>query len=277
MIPGAQRAPAGNAGKAGRRASAGSAGTNPSAENGGDAAARIPGLQRRVKRLRGKTIAAVLLAVAVFAGAVAGGSAASVSEQSIRLALGQKNYKEEGTEGPQYYAAEYKDAGELREDSAGMGRDIVREGIVLLKNENGALPLRKGAAVSVFGKAAVRPVLSSSAAVKNAKSFRTALEEEKIRVNDKLWEFMDRGGGNSFSRKVEKSLVDFSEAAIVVIGRSGSDTDLNEPAYAEPDAETAETDAETAETGAEAEVTGAKALQKTRKGSSRMSRSILTA
>lgn len=149
MITGAQRAPAGNA---------------------GDAAARIAGLQRRIKRLRGKTIAAVLLALAIFAGAVWGGSAASVREQSIRLMLGQKNYKEEGTEGPQYYAAEYKDAGELREAGAEMGRDIAREGIVLLKNENGVLPLRKGAAVSVFGKAAVKPVLSSSAAVKSAKS-----------------------------------------------------------------------------------------------------------
>ena len=145
VITGAQRAPAGNA---------------------GDAAARIAGLQRRIKRLRGKTIAAVLLALAIFAGAVWGGSAASVREQSIRLMLGQKNYKEEGTEGPQYYAAEYKDAGELREAGAEMGRDIAREGIVLLKNENGVLPLRKGAAVSVFGKAAVKPVLSSSAAVK---------------------------------------------------------------------------------------------------------------
>ena len=92
--------------------------------------------------------------------------------------------------------------------------------------KNKVLPLRKGAAVSVFGKAAVKPVLSSSAAVKGAGSFKAALEEEKIRVNDKLWEFMDRGGGNSFSKKVEKSLEDFSEAAIVVIGRSGSDTDL---------------------------------------------------
>ena len=304
MIPGVQRTPAGNAGKAGRRApvgragtsptagnagtnasagnagtnaSAGNAGTNASAGNAGAAAARIPGLQRRIKRLRGKTIAAVLMAVAVFACAVAGGSAASVNEQSIRLALGEKNYKEEGTEGPQYYTAEYGDAGELREAGAEMCRDIVSEGIVLLKNENGALPLRKGAAVSVFGKAAVRPVLSSSAVVKSAKSFKTALEEEKIRVNDKLWEFMDRGGGNSFSRKVEKSLVDYSEAAIVVIGRSGSDTDLNEPAYAEDGVKTgkpeeksaeteagAETEAKAGEAGAETEVTGAKALQLTK-------------
>ena len=228
-------------------------------------------MQRRAKSLRRKTLSAILLAAVCLVIAVAGGSAASVSEQSIRLATGEKNYKLEGAEGPQYYEAEYKDAGELRDACAVMGRDIMREGIVLLKNENKVLPLRKGAAVSVFGKAAVKPVLSSSAAVKGAGSFKAALEEEKIRVNDKLWEFMDRGGGNSFSKKVEKSLEDFSEAAIVVIGRSGSDTDLYEPAYAEKaaepeetDAKVEETDAKAGETVADAEVTGAKALQLTK-------------
>ena len=113
MITGAQRAPAGNA---------------------GDAAARIAGLQRRIKRLRGKTIAAVLLALAIFAGAVWGGSAASVREQSIRLMLGQKNYKErKERKDLSIMAAEYKDPAELREAGAEMGRDIAREGIVLLK------------------------------------------------------------------------------------------------------------------------------------------------
>ena len=216
-------------------------------------------MQRRAKSLRRKTLSAILLAAVCLVIAVAGGSAASVSEQSIRLATGEKNYKLEGAEGPQYYEAEYKDAGELRDACAVMGRDIMREGIVLLKNENKVLPLRKGAAVSVFGKAAVKPVLSSSVAVKGAGSFKAALEEEKIRVNDKLWEFMDRGGGNSFSKKVEKSLEDFSEAAIVVIGRSGSDTDLYEPAYAEKAAEPEETDAKVEETDAKAEETDAKA------------------
>ena len=158
-------------------------------------------LQRRAKSLRRKTLSAILLAAVCLVIGVAGGSAASVSEQSIRLATGEKNYKLEGAEGPQYYEAEYKDAGELRDACAVMGRDIMREGIVLLKNENKVLPLRKGAAVSVFGKAAVKPVLSSSAAVKGAGSFKAALEEEKIRVNDKLWEFMDRGGGTPFPKR----------------------------------------------------------------------------
>ena len=219
---------------------------------------KIEKLERTAKRLRFRSLAAVVLAAVLLVGAFTGGSAASANEQAIRLALGQKNYVAEGEEGPQYFDAAYKDPGELREDSAVMGRDIAREGIVLLRNEADVLPLRKGAAVSVFGKAAVRPVLSSTADVKGAQSFREALEEEKIRVNDKLWEFTDRGGGNSFSKKVEKSLENFSEAAIVVIGRSGSDTDLYEPAYKDEEAEPEKEDAKAAETGENAEKADAK-------------------
>lgn len=194
---------------------------------------RIDRLQRRCRRLSGRAIAAFALAVVFLATAVIGSSAASNNEQAIRLATGEKNYIVEGTEGPQYFDAEYTDPEELWEDSADLGREIVREGIVLLKNDDDILPLRKGASISVFGKAAVKPVLSSSAAVAGAESLKDALESEKIRVNDKLWDFMDRGGGNTFSGKVEKSFEEYSEAAVVVIGRGGSDTDFYEPAYAE--------------------------------------------
>ena len=74
------------------------------------------------------------------------------------MALGEKNYQLEGKEGPQYFEADYKDPEELREDSEELTAEILREGIVLLKNENSVLPLRKGASVSVFGKAAADPV-----------------------------------------------------------------------------------------------------------------------
>ena len=269
----------------------------PGRQNGGTASAgpagaqlKIERLQKRVRRLRSRSLTAAVLAVLLLAASVIGSRAASENEQQIRLSLGQKNYALEGEEGPVYFAPEYKDAEDLREDSAERGRDIVREGIVLLRNEEDVLPLRKGASISVFGKAAVEPVLSSSAAVTAAESFKDALEEEKLRVNDKLWDFMDRGGGNSFSGRVEKSFEEYSEAAVVVIGRSGSSTDFNEPAYAEGSGEqkadsaatenaeeNAEENGETAAaavTAAEAapeeeteevpaEVTGAKALQLT--------------
>ena len=221
------------------------------------AEARIEKLKSRAINLSLKTVAAIVIAGALLTGSVWGSRYASDREQSFRLKFGEKNYTLEGTEGPQYYQAEYKDPEELREDSAAMGREISREGIVLLCNEENLLPLRKGVSVSVFGSAAVKPVLSSTAAVKNPKSIKTALEEQKLRVNDKLWEFMDRGGGNNFSKKVEKSLEEFPEAAIVVIGRSGSDSDFYEPVYAEQEEEALQKEV------TPKKVIGAKALQLT--------------
>jgi predicted DNA-binding protein (UPF0251 family) len=241
---------------------------------------RIRKLQRRQNRLRRKALTAVLLAAAILIAAIAGSNAAANNEQAIRVALGEKNYQLEGKEGPQYFEADYKDPEELREDSEELTAEILREGIVLLKNENSVLPLRKGASVSVFGKSAADPVYSSSAQVSGAADLRTALEAEKIRVNDKLWDFISRGGGNSFSKKVEKSFEEYSEAAIVVIGRSGSDEDLYEPAFAEAEeqeeAEEAadsvsamgsttaiEVPAEEEQAPAEPQVTGARELQLT--------------
>ena len=191
-------------------------------------------------------LAAVLLTVSIL-----GSKVTSDNEQVIRLALGQKNYKEGGEPGPVYFDSEYSDPEELAQDSAELGVRIQREGIVLLRNENGALPLSKGASVSVFGKGAVDPVYSRPDAAEGSVSLKEALEQEKIRVNDKLWNFIDRGGRNNFSASVEKSIEEFAEAAVVVIGRTSGGQDLYGPAYSE------------AGEGEEPVVTGAAALQLT--------------
>ena len=212
---------------------------------------KLQRMQSRQKTLRGRSVKALLLAVVLLSAAVLGGKVTSDNEQVIRLALGQKNYVEGGEQGPQYFETDYSDPEELARDSAELGSRIQREGIVLLRNENGALPLSKGASVSVFGKDAVDPVYSRPDAAEGSVSLKTALEEEKIRVNDKLWNFIDRGGKNNFSASVEKSIEEYAEAAIVVIGRSSAGQDLYEPAYSE------------AEEGEEPAVTGAAALQLT--------------
>ena len=101
----------------------------------------------------------------------AGFKVSSDNEQAIRLALGQSNYAVTGEEGPQYFASEYEDDAELRTDSSELAKRIQREGIVLLRNADEVLPLRKGAMVSVFGKGAVNPVYCGrrkrSASMKN--------------------------------------------------------------------------------------------------------------
>ena len=219
-------------------------GTSPSGN-------KLQRMQIRLKTLRARSVKALLLAVILLAASVAGSRITSDNEQAIRLALGQKNYAEGGEQGPQYFETDYSDPEELAMDSAELGVRIQREGIVLLSNENGALPLSKGASVSVFGKDAVNPVYSRPDAAEGSVSLKDALEEEKIRVNDKLWNFIDRGGRNNYSASVEKSMEEYAEAAIVVIGRSSGGQDLYEPAYSD------------AEEGEEPVVTGAAALQLT--------------
>ena len=208
-------------------------------------------MQSRQKKMRANSVKALLLAVVLLTASILGGKVTSDREQEIRLALGQKNYVQAGEEGPQYFETEYSDPEELAQESAELGLRIQREGIVLLRNEDGALPLSKGASVSVFGKSAVSPVYIRTDAAEGSVSFKEALEQQKIRVNDKLWNFIDRGGRNNFSASVEKSMEEYAEAAVIVIGRGSGGRDLYEPAYSQ------------AEEGEEAVVTGAAALQLT--------------
>ena len=212
---------------------------------------RLRRMRSRIGRLRRNSITGIVLAVVLLAAVFAGIRVTSDNEQAIRLALGQSNYETAGEEGPQYFETEYEDAAELRTDSTELAKRIQREGIVLLRNNNDVLPLRKGAMVSVFGKGAVTPVYFDENAAASSATLKDALEAEKIRVNEKLWNFTQRGGRNSFSGSVEKSMEEYSEAALVVISRSSGHTDLYEPAYAE------------AEESGEPAASGAKALQLT--------------
>ena len=208
-------------------------------------------MQSRQIKMRSAGIKAFLLAAVLLTASILGSKVTSDNEQMIRLALGQKNYTEGGEQGPQYFETDYSDPEELARDSSELGVRIQQEGIVLLRNENRSLPRSKGASVSVFGKDAVDPVYSRPDAAESSVSLKEALEQEKIRVNDKLWNFIDRGGKNNFSASVEKSMEEYAEAAVVVIGRTSGGQDLYEPAYSE------------AGEGEEPAVTGAAALQLT--------------
>ena len=212
---------------------------------------RLRRMHNRIGRFRRNSVTGVVMAVVLLTAVFAGFRVTSDNEQAIRLALGQSNYVTAGEEGPQYFETEYEEAAELRTDSAELAKRIQREGIVLLRNAGDVLPLRKGAMVSVFGKGAVNPVYCDEKAAASSVTLKDALEAEKIRVNEKLWNFTQRGGRNSFSGSVEKSMEEFSEAAVVVISRDAGQADLYEPAFAE------------AEEGEEPAVTGAKGLQLT--------------
>ena len=121
-------------------------------------------------------------------------------EQEIRVRYGQRsvsiqNGKGRGAEeGKILFTPEFSDPQLLREASAAACRTVAEEGIVLLKNEDSALPLRAGARISVFGRAAADPYFGdvSGGAYYGTKKdgglpedFRTVLGKIGIDENEK--------------------------------------------------------------------------------------------
>lgn len=128
--------------------------------------------------------------------------------------------------------------------------DVVAEGIVLLKNEDNALPLNdKENKVALFGQNSVDFVYGGSGSgaidTSTALNLKQAFEEANFKVNNKLWDFYKSGPGSSYRKKtpdtaghgsfavnevpqsaytedVIKSLDD--DVGIVVIGRSGGES-----------------------------------------------------
>ena len=133
--------------------------------------------------------------------------------------------------------------------------DVEREGIILLKNENGALPLTQSAPkVSVFGKNSVNPVYtgsgSASSSSSNTQDIYAGLDEAGIEYNEALktfYESSSRSGSgresnpsmtsgeriagfatgetpiSSYDSTVEASYDGYDDAAIVVISRIGGE------------------------------------------------------
>lgn len=80
------------------------------------------------------------------------------------------------------------------------------EGAVLLKNDNGALPLASGAKVSLFSHSSVDMVYggtgSGSVNTSTAPNLRTSLEAAGAEVNGTLWSFYNTGNGSGYKRTV---------------------------------------------------------------------------
>lgn len=130
--------------------------------------------------------------------------------------------------------------------------EVCEEGFVLLKNDNGALPLNRGASVSVFGKNSVNLVYSGSGSggtnTSSAATIHDSLRDAGFRVNDVLESFYknsSRSGpardGNPaiedgvevlstaetpqsyYGAEITESYANFNDAAIIVLSRIGGE------------------------------------------------------
>ena len=93
----------------------------------------------------------------------------------------------------EYYTSDYASGDELLSASKELAKDIESEGIVLLKNENNALPLAEDETkVSLFGRTSVDPVYTGagSAGVQNSPvSYKEAFTEHGMKINNTLFDF----------------------------------------------------------------------------------------
>jgi len=151
----------------------------------------------------------------------------------------------------EHFTSDYASDDEREQALADMGTTILREGVTLLKNENGTLPLEATSKISVFGQDSVDSVYGGGGAgsidTSKAQSLMDAFEQAGFDVNPTLTEFYTTGAGKDYRKTstdaygkgtfavnevpasaytddVEKSFASYNDAAIVVIGRSGSES-----------------------------------------------------
>lgn len=151
----------------------------------------------------------------------------------------------------EHFTSDYASDDEREQALADMGTTIFREGVTLLKNENGTLPLEATSKISVFGQDSVDSVYGGGGAgsidTSKAQSLMDAFEQAGFDVNPTLTEFYTTGAGKDYRKTstdaygkgtfavnevpasaytddVEKSFASYNDAAIVVIGRSGSES-----------------------------------------------------
>ncbi|MBO5328146.1 MAG: glycoside hydrolase family 3 protein [Clostridia bacterium] len=142
-----------------------------------------------------------IILTAVFAvlmvAVIVGNSIAADYESLINMALGIDPVtvvKARGDDNEyEYFATEYQSAEDLLEDDKYWAEVLTEEGAVLLKNQNGALPLAKNAKVSIFGHSSVNMLVcgtgSADIDATGAHDLKYTLEENGVDVNDDLWNF----------------------------------------------------------------------------------------
>ena len=183
------------------------------------------------------------------------------NEGIISATLGVKTYRIIETEASdvdrEYFKSQYDNLKDLTAAGTIMGERAEAEGVVLLKNEAGALPLKEGSRnVSLFGITSVNPVYggtgSGSVDTATAPTFRTSMEGAGFTINDRLWDFYSANSEeygrkplpgsspwstngftinevpwNTLSGATSDSYGSFGDAAIFIVGRvggEGSDT-----------------------------------------------------
>lgn len=205
------------------------------------------------KRKLWECLALILTALFVI---LAGGYSIAMSQSaSINNALdiSSSEIERSDEEQYQYFKRSYGDDeyDKLQADYLALAEEVEGEGIVLLKNENNALPLAKGEKVSTFltGSVMFNYATSGSSAADTSEytDLKTALESVGLQVNPTLWDFYSTqvsvlGMGRykegtrymvnevpyeSISADAKASFSDYGTAIVNIARNSGEGADIN--------------------------------------------------
>lgn len=194
-------------------------------------------------------------------------SVANAYIASLNAFFGTSSFEKVNTNNDDFDSEYYKSAfvtadGEYADESlfdydSRVATQIMSESTVLLWNENKALPLSEGSAVSMFGNSSVNMVYtgsgSGSISVSKVVNMKDALTDNGFKVNGELWDFYKNGegskkagygitqaGGGDMSgyvmnvKEVPSSVIkrnsslvntfaNYGDAAIFMFGRSGGE------------------------------------------------------
>lgn len=200
-----------------------------------------------------------VLTAALTIGIFVGGSIAGRYATTINVALGTDTYriiKGDSEQDTEYFKQGFSSDEEREAYEEKLCEAVEAEGASLLKNDNLALPLTKGAKVSLFAHGSVDLMYggtgSGAVDTASAPTLKDALTSNGIEVNQTLWDFYSsKEMMDKYSRKTPKSISDdlgamaqygvnevpwelvkkkasdsftqYSDAAIVVLARSGGE------------------------------------------------------
>ncbi len=180
------------------------------------------------------------------------GQLANTYAPALNYALKTSSYKlvesDDEQESSEYFARDYLTDEDVTAYGKSVSEEIEAEGLVLLKNQNSALPLSRGTPVSTVLQTAYSFSYGSSGsgAIDASKysDLKTALENVDLTVNATLWDFYaanpsqqaitySRKGDpvykvnalarDSYTDEVKNSIAAVGGTAIVVVGRLGGE------------------------------------------------------
>ena len=180
------------------------------------------------------------------------GQVAAAYAPALNYALKTSSYKivasDDAQEDANYFPRDYLTTEEVTAYGKAVSEEAEAEGLVLLKNENGALPLQPGTNVSTVLQTAYSFSYGSSGSgaidASRYTDLKTALEGVGLNVNSTLWDFyaanpsqqavtysrkgdpvykVNALGWDGYSDAVKASIPETGGTAIVVIGRLGGE------------------------------------------------------